>query len=156
MSGHTPHVTYERFVEIAPRAREALVALGKVPGEGGLDRGLIELVKLRVSQINGCAFCLQIHLDLARRLGVAPAKLDLLAAWRDSGLFSPAEAAALAWAEQLTCLSAAAPTEAAYADLRAHFSEADAVLLGVAIATINAWNRLGAGLRFAPGLPRAA
>jgi AhpD family alkylhydroperoxidase len=146
-------VNYEDFTRIAPQARDALLALGNATASAGFDKPLTELVKLRVSQINGCAFCLQIHLTIARRLGVPAAKLDLVATWRDAGIFSAREQAALAWAELLTRFADGAVPHDAWAALREEFSETEAVWLSVAIATINAWNRLGVGLRFAPSIP---
>ncbi|MHB8885940.1 MAG: carboxymuconolactone decarboxylase family protein [Methylovirgula sp.] len=150
---HAPHVTYQAFTSLAADAYAGLSTLSSAVGASDLDKSLAELVKLRVSQMNGCAFCLQFHLNAARKLGVASAKLDLLAAWRDAGVFSEPEMAALDWAEHLTRLAGDALPEDAFAALRVHFSETEAVFLTVAIGTINAWNRLGVGLRFQPPLP---
>jgi AhpD family alkylhydroperoxidase len=146
----TPRVSYEDFRSLAPRAYAALVGLGKTSHDAGLDDDLAEIVKIRASQINGCAFCLQLHLNRARALGVAAAKLDLLAVWRDAGLFCEREAAALAWTEALTRLEGEAAQDEAWAKLREHFSEAHAVALTVAIGVINNWNRIAGSLRFAP------
>jgi AhpD family alkylhydroperoxidase len=90
------HISYETFQATATAARSALTALGKAVDEAGLDKALTELVKLRVSQINGCAFCTQFHLTTARQAGGDAAKLDLVAVWRDAGVFSARERAALA------------------------------------------------------------
>ncbi|SER08913.1 alkylhydroperoxidase AhpD family core domain-containing protein [Faunimonas pinastri] len=150
---HAANVDYETFASTAPGIEAGLLALGKAVDASGLEKQLTELVKLRVSQINGCAFCVQHHLNIARKIGVAAAKLDLLAAWRDAGLFSDREKAALEWAELLTALPSASPPEDAFGRLRLHVSEAEAIFLTAAIATINAWNRLGVGLRFAPVFP---
>jgi AhpD family alkylhydroperoxidase len=147
---HAPNIDYQEFTRLAPDSVAGLSKLSASASASGLDKGLIELVKIRVSQLNGCAFCLQYPLNLARKLGVAPEKLDLVAAWRDAGVFSAQEEAALTWAEQLTLMAAAEIPAGAYPALRAQFSENEAVFLSVAIATINAWNRLGAGLRFSP------
>lgn len=147
------HIDYADFSRIAPDARAAMLALGKATKESGLDPALVELVFLRVSQINGCAFCLQLHVTQARAIGLDGPRLDLVAAWRDAGVYSPAEMAALDWAEQLTRLSQSPPGEEAFAALRAHFSERECVYLSSAIATINAWNRFAVGFRFAPMLP---
>ena len=155
MSSKHVRVGYDDFRQIAPGAYDALLALGKAAEQSGLDKGLIELVKLRASQINGCAFCVQHHLNVARRLGVPAVKLDLVAAWRDAGVFSEREHAALAWTECLTALSDTT-SDAAYVGVREHFAQSEIVLLSVAIAAINAWNRLGAGLRFAPPAPNKA
>ena len=131
--------------------------MGKAVEEAGLDKQLVELVKLRVSQINNCAFCLQIHLNVARRIGVPQEKLDLVATWEEAGIFSARERAALAWAEQLARLAGHSVSDESYAAAREHFSEDELLWLSVAIANINAWNRLGAAFRFAPPiLGRAA
>ncbi|MBM3646152.1 MAG: carboxymuconolactone decarboxylase family protein [Alphaproteobacteria bacterium] len=147
-------VAYETFQKVAPAAQAALLAMGKSAEESGLDNAIVELVKLRVSQINNCAFCLQIHLTVARRLGVPPEKLDLVATWHEAGIFSAQECAALAWAESLTRLADRNVPDEAYDAVRRHFSEDETIALSVAIANINAWNRLGAAFRFAPLIPR--
>jgi AhpD family alkylhydroperoxidase len=150
MSHPCARVRYEDFVAKAPAAHAALLALSKTATEAGLDKSLLELVKIRASQINGCAFCLQLHLNLARKLGVAAAKLDLVAVWREAGIFGARETAALAWTETLTRLGPEAASDAQYAALRGEFSEDEALFLTVAIGVINQWNRIGVGLRFAP------
>lgn len=151
-----PRVTYQDFIKTAPAAQAALLAMGKAVEDAGLDKQLVELVKLRVSQINNCAFCLQIYLNVARRIGVPQQKLDLVATWEEAGIFTARECAALAWAEQLAHLPGHSISDAAYAAARAHFSENELLWLSVAIANINAWNRLGAAFRFAPPLARQA
>ncbi len=153
-SGH-PRVDYQAFGKLAPEAYAALLGLGKAVDDSGLDKHLTELVKLRVSQINGCAFCIQHHLNVARKAGVDSAKLDLVAAWQDAGVFSERESAALAWAESLTAVAIQGASDEAYEALREHFTETEAVFLTVAIGTINNWNRLGVALRFSPPLPHA-
>ena len=145
-----PRLSYDDFRALAPAAYAALIGLGKSTHDAGLDDDLAELVKVRASQINGCAFCLQLHLNRARALGVAAARLDMVAVWRDAGLFSEREAAALAWTEALTRLAGEAEKDEAWAAVRVHFSEAHAAALTVAIAGINAWNRIAGPLRFAP------
>ncbi|HKV14678.1 MAG TPA: carboxymuconolactone decarboxylase family protein [Reyranella sp.] len=149
-------LTYQQFSKTAPAAQAALLAMGKAVEEAGLDKQLVELVKLRVSQINNCAFCLQIHLNVARRIGVPQEKLDLVATWEEAGLFSARECAALAWAEQLARLAGHSVSDESYAAARQHFSEDELLWLSVAIANINAWNRLGAAFRFAPPIPSRA
>lgn len=150
-----PRVSYQDFRSLAPSAYSALVGLGKTAHEAGLDDDLAELVKIRASQINGCAFCLQLHLNRARALGVAAAKLDLVAVWRDAGVFCEREAAALAWTEALTRLDGEVAKDEAWARLREHFSQTHAVALTVAIGVINAWNRIAGSLRFAPPVEAA-
>lgn len=147
-------IAYETFQKTAPSAQAALLAMGKTADEAGLDKTIIELVKLRISQINNCAFCLQIHLNVSRRLGVPQEKLDLVATWHEAGIFSEREGAALAWAETLTRLADKTVSDEAYDSVRRHFSESETIFLSTAIATINAWNRLGAAFRFAPPIQR--
>ena len=95
---------YEDFKRVAPDAYDLVLALGQVAAKAGLDKQLLELVKLRASQINGCAFCVQHHVLLSERIGVPVDKLHLVAVWREAPIFSPRERAALAWAEALTLL----------------------------------------------------
>jgi AhpD family alkylhydroperoxidase len=145
-----PAWSYEVFQGQAPAVVQSLLALSKAVDDNGLDKGLTELVKLRVSQINSCAFCTQLHLNIARRAGVTATKLDLVAAWRDAGVFSGQEIAALDWAEHLTRMINHPVPKKAYGQLREHYSESEAIHLTAAIANINAWNRIAGGLRFAP------
>src|SRR3981081_4777261 len=98
-------IAYDTFQKNAPTTRDALLAMGKTADDSGFDKEIVELAKLRVSQINNCAFCLQIHLNVSRRLGVPQDKLDLVATWHEAGIFSEKECAALAWAETLTRLA---------------------------------------------------
>ena len=140
-------IAYDTFQKTAPSAQAALLAMGKTADDSGLDKELIELVKLRVSQINNCAFCLQIHLNVSRKLGVPQEKLDLVATWHEAGIFSDKECAALAWAETLTRLADRSVPDEAYEAVRRYFNESELVFLSTAIATINAWNRLGAAFR---------
>jgi AhpD family alkylhydroperoxidase len=150
------HMSYEAFSKKAAPLREALLALGKAVDDAGIDKALTELVKLRASQINGCAFCLQLHLDTARRLGVANEKLDLVGVWRETGLFSPREMAALEWTEALTALKGEQQRAAAAAAVVEHFTPDEIPLLTVAIGTINQWNRIAIGLGFPPPVPHRA
>ena len=149
-----PRLSYDTFAKSAPAAHAALLAMGKAVDESGLDKSLVELVKIRVSQINNCAFCLQIHLNVARRLGLAAEKIDLVATWEEAGIFSEKECAALAWAEALAHLPGRSVSDEVHEQARAHFSESELMWLSIAIANINAWNRLGAAYRFTPPLPK--
>jgi len=149
-------IAYDTFQKTAPAARDALLALGRTADESAVDKEIVELVKLRVSQINNCAFCLQIHLNVSRKLGVPQEKLDLVATWHEAGIFSDKECAALAWAEALTHLAGHSVPDGVYDAVRRHFSESEVVFLSTAIATINAWNRLGVAFRFAPPIPKKA
>jgi AhpD family alkylhydroperoxidase len=156
MSASHPRVSYQNFAAAADPVRSALIALGKAVDESGLDKGLTELVKLRASQVNGCAFCIQLHLNVARKLGLPAEKLDLVAAWREAGVFAEREKAALAWTESLTRMAPDAASDADYAALLRHFSPSEALNLTVAIGTINQWNRIAVALRFAPPIPGKA
>jgi AhpD family alkylhydroperoxidase len=143
-------LSYAEFGKSAASARAALTALSKSAAELGLDQAVSELVKLRVSQINGCAFCIAYHLKVLRGLGVAQGKLDLIAAWRESPDYTPAERAALDWAEAMSRIAIAAPDEVGFQALAAHFNREQVIGLNITIATINAWNRLGVAFGFSP------
>ena len=137
--------------KLIPDGYKAMFGVHTYVQGAGLDLGLLELVRLRVSQINGCAFCMDMHGGALRKAGVEPRKLDTLAGWRDSRFFDAREGAALAWAEQLTTLPSGAPADATYEALKDHFDESGIAELTMAVATINAWNRLGVGMQ--PILP---
>lgn len=153
MSSHSPRIQRSHFQALAPDAVAALVTLGGAAREAGVDEGLLELAKLRVSQVNGCAFCVQYHLSLARRLGVSRGKLDLVVAWRETDLFDERERAALGWAESLTSIAQTGAPDAVYEEARAVFSEGELAGLTASVAAINAWNRIAVGFRYAPELP---
>jgi AhpD family alkylhydroperoxidase len=140
---------YGDFQKLAPDAYQIVQSLGKVAAAAGLDRELLELVKLRASQINGCAFCVQYHLLEAERLGAAADKLNLVVVWREAPQFSTRERAALAWTEALTLLPNGVSDEV-YAEASQEFSEKELTYLTSAIASINAWNRFGAAYRWTP------
>ncbi|MDX3808576.1 carboxymuconolactone decarboxylase family protein [Bosea thiooxidans] len=134
--------------QVAPGAIDAVLKTQIYVNECGLEHSLLELVKMRASQINGCAYCLHMHAADARKAGESEARLYLLDAWHESGLYSPRERAALAWTEALTRVSSeGGPSDATFAELRAHFSEKEAVDLTVAIGAINTWNRINVGFR---------
>ncbi|MDR3434318.1 MAG: carboxymuconolactone decarboxylase family protein [Rouxiella aceris] len=142
------------FVQAAPGVVDALGMLGKAIDDSGLEKQLTELLKLRASQLNGCAFCLQFHLNLARKIGLEQAKIDLVATWRDAGVFSARERAALAWTETLTLMAQQQVTETQYAELQAAFTESEIAFLTSAVAAINAWNRIAGALQFSPPIPK--
>jgi AhpD family alkylhydroperoxidase len=150
MSHQNPRPSYQVFSQSQKKACEALIAMGKEIDDAGFDKELSELVKLRVSLINGCAFCLQLHLNIARGMGIDGRKLDLISVWRDADLFSPREAAAFAWAEQVTLLDGKGIADHHWNALRAHFSEEEAMQLTVVIGMINTWNRVALSMRFTP------
>ena len=140
---------YEDFRTLAPDAYEIVLALGKAAAKAGLDKQLLELIKLRASQINGCAFCVQFHILQGEGLGMSADKLDLVVVWREAPQFSPRERAALAWTEALTLLPGGVSDEV-YAQAGAEFSEKELTYLTSAIASINVWNRFGAAYRWTP------
>jgi len=142
-------IEYAAFRAQAPDIHEALLALGKLATKAGLDKELIELIKIRASQINGCAFCLQYHIVQAEAFGLSTDKINLVAVWREAPLFSTRERAALAWTETLTVLAGGVSDEA-YREASAEFSEKELLYLTSAIAVINAWNRYGAAYRWPP------
>ncbi len=113
----------------------------------GLDHRLQLLVKTRVSQINGCAYCLHMHTADARKAGESEVRLHLLDAWRESNLYTDRERAALAWAESLTHIAETHAPDAVFDEARRHFSEKELADLSIAVAMINAWNRLSIGTR---------
>ncbi len=133
--------------QVAPGAIEAMLKTQAYVNACGLEHSLLELVKMRASQINGCAYCLHMHAADARKAGESEARLYLLDAWHESELYTPRERAALSWTEALTRLSQGAPSDTAFAELRAHFSEKECVDLSLAIGAINSWNRINAGFR---------
>ena len=147
-------IEFAEFEKIAPEARAALTALSKAVGDSGFDKALIELIKIRASQINGCTFCVQFHLNLARKFGVPQTKLDLVAVWRDAGIFNAREMAALAWTEALTHVTPSGVADEDFATARNEFDESELVFLTAAIASINAWNRIAMAFRFLPPIPQ--
>src|SRR5437879_1691828 len=139
----------DQLKQIAPDIYAAVLALGQLAGKAGLDKQLLELVKIRASQINGCAFCVQYHILLAEKLGVPADKLNLVVVWREAPQFSRRERAALAWTEALTVLGGGVSDEV-YAEASAEFSEKELAYLTSAVASINVWNRFGAAFRWTP------
>ena len=135
------------FYQAAPDTIKALVALENQIQGSGLEKSLIELVKTRASQINGCAYCINMHTEDARKQGETEQRLYLLNAWRESPLYTDRERAALAWTEALTLIAETHAPDDVYADVRAHFNEAETVNLTMLIGTINAWNRLAIAFR---------
>lgn len=131
----------------APDGIKAMMALEASIAASGLERSLLHLVKLRASQINGCAFCIHMHTTEARQDGDTEMRLYMLNAWRESPLYSDRERAALAWTESLTLLAETGAPDADYDLLKSQFSEAEQVQLTIAIGAINVWNRLQVGFR---------
>ena len=140
---------YKDFKALAPDAYDIVAALGQAAAKAGIDRPLLELIKLRASQINGCAFCVQFHILQSESLGIPADKLNLVVVWRETPLFSPRERVALAWTEALTLLTQGGSDEV-YAQARAEFSKQELTYLTSAIASINVWNRFGVAYRWSP------
>jgi AhpD family alkylhydroperoxidase len=138
------------YYQAAPDTINALSAVEKQIQASGLERTLIELVKTRASQINGCAFCINMHTADARHNGESEARLYLLNAWREAPVYTDRERAALAWTEAVTLISETHAPDDLYEEVRKHFSEAETVNLTMLIATINAWNRIAISFRAVP------
>jgi AhpD family alkylhydroperoxidase len=137
------------FKAQAPDAYDIVAALWQAAAKAGIERPLLELIKLRASQINGCAFCVQFHILQGEGFGIPVNKLNLVVVWREAPLFSSRERAALAWTEALTLLTRGVSDEV-YAQARTEFSEKELTYLTSAIASINVWNRFGAAYRWTP------
>jgi len=139
------------YTKVAPMAYHALLGLEKYLRECGLEQRLIHLIKLRASQINGCAYCLDMHWKDLRAIGETEQRLCSLDAWRECPYYSNRERAALAWTEAVTRVSETHVPDEVYDEVKQHFSERELADLTVAVATINAWNRLAIAGRTTPG-----
>jgi AhpD family alkylhydroperoxidase len=135
---------------VAPAGLKAMLGLHAYVHDCGLDQALLELVKIRASQINCCAFCIAMHVPLARKLGVSEERMHLLAAWREAPVYTARERAALAWAEALTRLADGDVPETVYLEARQQFTEKEIADLAFAVAEITGWNRLMIGSRTPP------
>jgi AhpD family alkylhydroperoxidase len=144
------------YYQIAPDALKAVMGVENYIQHSGLEKSLIELVKMRASQINGCAYCLWMHSSDARKAGETEQRLYLLDAWEESSLYSERERAALAWTEAVTKISDTRAPAATFEALRPHFSEKEIVDLTLLIGTINLWNRLAISFRSQHPKPKAA
>ncbi len=135
------------YRNVAPGALEAMLGLEHYAHSSGLEPSLLELVKTRASQINGCAYCLDMHTKDARAAGESEQRLYVLPAWREAPFYTERERAALAWTEAVTLISANDVPDALYEEVREHFSEKELVDLTLAIVAINGWNRLAISFR---------
>ena len=135
------------YAKVAPGANEAMRGLERHVRGSGLERSLIELVKIRASQLNGCAYCLDMHTKDARAAGESEQRLYVLAAWREAPFYSERERAALEWTEALTVLARDGVPDELYERTRRVFSELELVNLTTAIIAINGWNRLSVAFR---------
>ncbi|HWV09947.1 MAG TPA: carboxymuconolactone decarboxylase family protein [Pseudomonas sp.] len=138
------------YAEVAPHVFKAMLGLEKALGETLLEPSLRELVKIRASQLNGCAYCIDLHSADAIKAGETPRRLLALSTWEDTPFFSPRERAALLWTETLTLLPERHAPDAIYQQVAEHFNERELAELTFAIATINAWNRFGVGFARQP------
>lgn len=138
------------FYTASKEAVSAMIALEKAGSSLGIDPRLLDLIKLRASQINGCAFCLDLHTSDARKAGESERRLATVSAWRETPFFTERERAALAWTESLTNIAQTHAPDADYETLAAQFSPKEMADLTLAIVTINAWNRFAIGFRKMP------
>ena len=144
------------FHQAAPDTIKALSTLEAQVQSSGLEQSLIELIKTRASQINGCAYCINMHAEDARKRGETEQRLHFLNAWREAPVYTDRERAALAWTEAVTLISETHAPDDVYAEVRMHFSDAETVNLTMLIATINAWNRLAISFRAMPSVKAKA
>src|SRR5687768_6665743 len=135
------------YSKAAPGSVQAMYKLQKYVDDSGLDHSLLELVKTRVSQINGCAYCIDMHTKDARAAGESEQRLYSLSAWREAPYYSERERAALAWAEAVTNIPQIDESDEAYEAARAQFSEEELIKLTVVVIAINGWNRLAIAFR---------
>ncbi|MFC9241051.1 carboxymuconolactone decarboxylase family protein [Streptomyces decoyicus] len=146
-----PHGPRLPWAKLAPEVYKAMIALDAA-AKKGLEPALVELVKIRASQLNHCAFCIDMHIKDARKAGETEQRIYLLNAWEEAtDLYSPKEQAALALTEAVTLLTEGFVPDAAYDRAAAHFGRAELAQLIALITTINAWNRFGVSTRMAPG-----
>jgi AhpD family alkylhydroperoxidase len=140
-----------QYAKAFPEGIHAMLNLGKVIGASGLEPSLLELVKTRASQMNGCAYCIDMHTKDARAAGETEQRLFALSAWRETPFFTPRERAALAWTEALTNIQQGHAPDEVYEEARREFDEPQLVKLTLAITQINAWNRIAIAFRAEPG-----
>ncbi len=139
------------YAAIAPGALKAMLGLEHYAANSSIEHSLYELVKTRASQINGCAYCLDMHTRDARKAGETEQRLYVLSAWRDTPFFTERERAALEWTEALTQISQNHISDELYERVKAHFNDRELVDLTMAIVVINGWNRLAIPFRTVPG-----
>ena len=138
------------FYKASPEASKAMIAFSAAAEKLGIEHSLLELVKLRASQINGCAFCIDMHSADARKAGETERRLYAVTAWRETPFFTPRERAALAWTEAVTQISTHGAPDDVYATLDAQFTQKEQMDLTLAISMINCWNRLAISFRKMP------
>jgi AhpD family alkylhydroperoxidase len=143
-----PRIEYGKYGQ---EALKHLFGLEKYIADSGLDRRLIHLIKLRASQINGCAYCIDMHSIDARALGESEQRLYALDAWRETPFFTDRERAALEWTEALTLVAENHVPDAVFENTKKYFSEKEIVDLTIVVSTINMWNRIAISMRAVPG-----
>jgi len=139
------------FTRVAPSAVKAMLDFSKYAEHSGLETSLLELVKLRASQINGCAYCLDMHSKDARAEGETEQRLYTLSAWRETPFFSERERAALEWTEALTEVAKTHVPDDVFERVHKHFNDAELVNLTLAVVVINGWNRIAISFRAVHG-----
>jgi AhpD family alkylhydroperoxidase len=144
------------FKKISPDVHKAMLGLEKTVNASRLEASLLDLVRLRASQINGCAQCIDMHSKDLRAQGENEERLDLLNAWREAPFYTERERVALAWTEAVTLIADGHAPDEVYEEVRKHFTDAELVNLTLAIVAINGWNRLNVAFRTVPGTYRAA
>jgi AhpD family alkylhydroperoxidase len=143
-----PRLDYQKA---SPEAVQAMYQLERYVRNSGLDSKLRELIKIRASQMNGCAYCIDMHTKDARALGETEQRIYALNAWRETSFYTDKERAALAWTEALTNIQQGHAPDEVYEETSHHFAESELMSLTLAITTINAWNRIAIGFRVVPG-----
>lgn len=138
------------FFKANPKAMNTLLGLEQYIASAGLEKSLVELVRLRASQLNGCAYCIDVHTVDARKAGENDRRLSLLPVWRETGVYSDRERAALAWAEALTLVADSHVPDEVWVQARQQFEEAELVNLTLLVTAINAWNRFAIAFRKLP------
>lgn len=139
------------YARLSPALYRAYLAMSNATASAGLEASLLELVKIRASQINGCAFCLDMHTKDARKAGESEQRLYLLGAWREAPFYTDRERAALAWTEALTLVSESQVPDDVYEETRRHFTDEELVHLSWAVVAINGWNRIAIAFRAQAG-----
>lgn len=143
------------YAKVAPEVLNAMLALERQVHASGLEESLLDLVKLRASQINGCAYCIDMHAKDARARGETEQRLYELDAWRETSFYSERERAALAWTEAVTLVTDGHVPDQLFEEVRRHFTDRELANLTLAVVAINGWNRLGIAFRAEPGSYRA-
>lgn len=139
------------YAKVAPEAMKAMLAINHYANNSGLEKSLLELIKIRASQLNGCAYCIDMHTKDARSIGETEQRIYGLSAWRETPFYTDRERAALEWTETVTLISQHHVSDELYEQVRQQFSEAEVVALTMAIITINGWNRLAIPFRDVAG-----